>query len=130
MNEFFGRGNLGASPVLKHVQVEGEQRPVAELRVYFDRSIPTDDGYTDNGGFWLNVNLWGSRAENAVKILGKGMRVAVRGTLVQSQWTDKDTGQERQGFQLQARSVDLDLWRVESLELRPKEADDDDIATE
>jgi single-strand DNA-binding protein len=130
MNEFFGRGNLGGSPALKQVQVEGEQRSVAELRVYFDRSVPTEEGYTDNGGFWLNVNLWGPRAENAVKILGKGMRVAVRGSLVQSQWTDKDTGQDRQGFQLQARSVDLDLGRVESLELHQKDSDDDNVATD
>jgi hypothetical protein len=37
-NHFLGRGNLGADPKLKHVELEGESRTVVELRIY-DRPI-------------------------------------------------------------------------------------------
>ncbi|NOS73595.1 MAG: hypothetical protein HOP36_03420 [Methyloglobulus sp.] len=48
---------------------------MADLRVFFDRSIPLEDGtYEDGGGFWLTVSAWGHRAESAVKLLSKGMR--------------------------------------------------------
>ena len=51
-NHFEGRGNLAAAPELKQVEVDGEQRTVAELRIYFDRSVPDGDGgFEDRGGF-------------------------------------------------------------------------------
>ena len=38
---------------------------VAELRVYFDRSVPDGDGgFEDRGGFWLTANLWGEQLIN------------------------------------------------------------------
>jgi hypothetical protein len=40
-NSYQGTGNLGDSPSLKTVQVNGEDRKVAELRVFFDHYRPT-----------------------------------------------------------------------------------------
>ena len=126
-NEFRGRGNLGSSPTLKHVTTaDGERRAVAELRIYFDRSVPDGaDGFTDKGGFWLDVSLWGNRAEGAAKVLEKGMRVSAGGTLVNHQWEDKDTGEPRSRFELQGDYVDLDISRVAQIQLRNKERSDD-----
>lgn len=123
-NRFEGRGNLAAAPELKRVQVVGEERLVAELRVYFDRQVPDGDGgFIDRGGFWLTANLWGPRAEVAANLLPKGARVHVIGTLVQDTWTDKDTGTQRTAVELVADYVSLDLGRVEGLSLRlPEEA--------
>lgn len=129
-NRFIGRGNLGAAPELKYVTVDGEQRAVVALRVYFDRLVPNgDEGFTDKGGFWLNVNLWGARAETVAKLLPKGARVRVEGTLVQDTWDDKATGEPLSRIEIQADSVDLDLGRVEAITFRPKtDAENGDVA--
>lgn len=120
-NEFRGRGNLGAAPALKQVEVDGEKRSVAEMRVYFDRSVPDGDGgFVDRGGFWLDVNLWGPKGEAAAKVLVKGARVAVSGSLVQRTWEDKESGEPRSRIELIADQVALDLSRVERVEFRAK----------
>ena len=69
INEFSAIGNLGVSPVLSVVDVDGEPRKVANMRVYFDRPVGKD--YQDKGGFWLTVDVWGYRAEEAVRVLKK-----------------------------------------------------------
>ena len=65
-NSFTARGNLAAAPELKTVTVNGENRQVAEMRMYCDRPIPDGDGgFKDKGGFWLNVSRWGAAAEHS-----------------------------------------------------------------
>ena len=123
-NRFYGRGNLGAAPVLKHIEVDGDTRPVAELRVYFDRPVPNaDHAFIDKGGFWLDVNLWGPRAEATAKLLSKGVRVNVTGTLIFDAWDDKESGEPRGKFKVSAEAVDLDLSRVEQFALKSKPAE-------
>lgn len=123
-NRFEGRGNLAAAPELKRVQVDGEERLVAELRIYFDRQVPDGDGgFIDRGGFWLSANLWGQRAEQVAALLPKGARVHVTGTLVQDTWTDKETGEPRKAVELVADYVSLDLGRLEGVSMRlPEDA--------
>ena len=83
-NGFHGVGNLGARPELKRVDQNGETLAVLDLRIYFDRRVPTDaaEALQDRGGFWLTASLWGTRAERAAGLLDKGMRVYASGTLV------------------------------------------------
>ncbi len=120
MNRFEGRGNLGSDPMLKWVDVAGEKRAVCELRVYFDRQIRDGESWKEQGGFWLNISYWGKRAEIASKLLVKGCRVVVTGTLAQDTWADKDTGEEKNRLVLDADTVDLDLLRVESVRFAEK----------
>src|SRR5258706_12147717 len=50
-NEFRGNGNLADAPTLKSLNVDGEARSIAEMRVFFDRT--RDDGHgglADKGG--------------------------------------------------------------------------------
>jgi single-strand DNA-binding protein len=120
-NHFAGRGNLGADPDLKHVEIDGEPHAVAALRIYFDRPVPDGDGgFIDKGGFWLPVNLWGPKAETIAKLLRKGARVRVEGTLVQDTWEDRETGEPASRIEVQADSIDLDLARVEAITFRAK----------
>lgn len=119
-NRFEGRGNLGSDPVLKFVDVAGGKRAVCELRVYFDRQVKDGDEWKEQGGFWLDVAYWGKRAEQAGKLLAKGCRVLVVGTLVQETWPDKTTGEERHKLVMEAESVDVDLVRVESVKFVEK----------
>ncbi len=122
MNRFSGVGNLGDKPKHKSVQVGDEARDVLDLRIYFDRPVPDGDGsYTDKGGFWLNANLWGSRAKPLSELLDKGMRVRVEGTLIQETWEDRE-GDERSGMKLDLDAVALELVRVANIEMRQRDS--------
>ena len=124
MNTFFGKGNLGAKPTLKHVQVMPSEEPLAlaEMRVYFDRARPDGNGgYRDEGGFWANVTIWGRKAERVAKLLPKGARVCVLGTLCKDRWADKETGETRERDAILAEDITLDLSRVEEIRLRPSQ---------
>lgn len=118
-NSFRGTGNLGTDPELKHVSVDGETRQVAEMRIYFDRSVPDGEGsFVDRGGFWLTTSIWGPRAEHITRVLRTGARVAVEGHLEEHNW-EKD-GEPRSRHQLTASNLTLDLSRVESVTFQAK----------
>lgn len=102
-------GNLGKKPELRTVRVGQEDRDVLEFSVYSSRRVPDGQGgYRDEGGFWLNGELWGRRAASSVEALDKGMLVTVKGSLVLETWKDRDTNEERQGFKLKAESILID----------------------
>ena len=119
--DFSGTGNLGATPVLRHVQVGEETRPVCDLRIFFDRSVRQGDGsYEDQGGFWITTSVWGWRAEAAARLLSKGARVYASGQLRQESWQD-EAGETRSRLHLVADYLTVDLLCVEHLKLRSRE---------
>jgi single-strand DNA-binding protein len=124
-NRFEGVGNVGTAPELRWVDVRGEQRPVLELRVYFDRRVPRGDGqFEDDGGFWLTVSQWGSRAEGLAKLLQKGARIQVQGTLRQEEWQDRESGANRSELRVTADAIFIDPVCLESVTYRPKRGPD------
>lgn len=84
-------GNLGKDPELKYL--EGN---IAKLSF----SLATTEVYKDKNGNkvehteWHNIIMWRGIAENAEKLLKKGMQVYIEGKLQTRQWTDKD-GQKK-----------------------------------
>ena len=117
INRFEGVGNLGTAPVLNQVTVGDEQRKVANMRVYFDRPVGQD--YKDKGGFWYTVDIWGYRAEEAIRILKKGTRVFLTGTLRQESWTDEG-GEVRSEQRLTADYFFIDSVCIDSIQYREK----------
>ena len=118
-NEFKGTGNIGQTPALRAVKVNGEDRSVMDLRVYFDRRIPMKDGsYDDDGGFWLTVSVWGSRADNAFKLLTKGMRIDVTGPLRLETW--ENDNEVRTEFRLTADKITIDPICLDSVIVRKR----------
>lgn len=117
-NEFSGSGYLGTKPELK--VVGDEQRKVADMRVYFDKPVlNTDTGeFTDQGGFWLDVSAWDHLAEDVVRLLTKGMRIKVAGSLKHNSWTDEQSGEERSKFTLYATDVTAYLGKIARIELK------------
>jgi len=117
-NTFKGTGNLGADPELKTVGEDKQQ--VADLRIYFDRPIKNKDTdeYEDKGGFWLNVSAWDKLAIDAKRVLKKGMRVSVHGSMKENTWADKDSGENKSKLVLSANEITLVLTRVESVQRR------------
>ena len=74
-NNFSGKGNLADAPTLKHVKVKGEDRTVAEMRVFDDHAFdPDTNEYSQRGGIWLQVSQWDQRGEDAARVLRKGAR--------------------------------------------------------
>ncbi len=120
-NTFVGTGNLGAAPTLKHVLVNGEDRAVCELRVFFDEYSRDEHGeLQQSGGFWLTGSIWDRRAEAAAKLLRKGARVSIEGRLREETWQDKTTGEEQSDFRLAVDDVFLALSRIESVQFKEK----------
>ena len=86
-NKFKGTGNLGKTPELKFIETADGKRAVANFSIRFDRDKRLDDGsYVDNGGFWLDVAIFGKKAEQVAKVLSKGSRVYAEGSLKQQTW--------------------------------------------
>jgi single-strand DNA-binding protein len=125
-NMYQGTGNLADRPALKTVQVSGEERKVAELRVFFDNYRPDGQGGLEQtGGHWLDVSLWDYKAEQAARLLRKGGRVHVIGRLELDCWADRDTGEPREKLRLVADDVLLSMTRLKSVEFEPKRGDED-----
>ena len=125
-NQFTGTGNIGQAPALRTVKVGSEDRSVADLRIFFDRSIPQDDGsFEDGGGFWLTVTVWGSRAETVVKLMSKGMRVHVTGQLRLVSWDDD--GEARADLRLTAERLSIDPICLDSVQVRKRNGQTTDI---
>lgn len=123
---FSGTGNLGNAPILKYIEVEDEQRPVADMRVFFDRRVKQEDGgYADGGGFWVTVSIWGWRAEGAAKLLPKGARIFAHGRLREETWTD-DRDEQHTQLRLDADYLTVDLLCVEQLTVRGKSGEADE----
>jgi len=128
-NSYQGTGNLGDSPAIKTVQVNGEDRKVAELRVFFDTyRADGQGGMEQTGGHWMDVSLWDYKAEQAAKLLRKGARVHVIGRIELDTWSDKETGEPREKLRLLADDVLLSLTRVKSVEFEAKRGDDERAA--
>lgn len=120
-NEFRGTGNLADAPVLKTVMVKGEERRVAEMRVFFDDYKPDGNGgFEQKGGFWLSASVWDQRGEQAAQLLRKGARVHVAGRLAEQEWTDKNSGEVRSAMALNADEVYLSMSRIEAVTFRQR----------
>ncbi|WP_407280391.1 single-stranded DNA-binding protein [Aromatoleum evansii] len=121
-NVFRGKGNLGDTPILKHVPVNGADEVVAEMRVFFDDYAydQANDEYQQVGGFWMSVSLWGQRGEDAARVLRRGARVQVDGVLKQFLYSHEGAADKVPGFQVTADDVTLCLGRVAGVEYKPK----------
>jgi single-strand DNA-binding protein len=80
-------GNLGKDPEIKYF--EGN---IAKTTF----SLATSEYHRDKQGNrseqteWHHIVLWRTAAENAAKLLKKGMQVYIEGKLQTRQWTDKE----------------------------------------
>ncbi len=120
-NKFTGKGNLADAPTLKTVRVKGEDRKVAEMRVFFDEYSRNEDGeFEQDGGLWLGVSIWGQRAEAAARLLRRGARVNVEGQLRSFLYTVEGASEKVPGFQVLADDISLSMSRIDSIKFSQK----------
>lgn len=114
LNRVFLLGNLGADPDLRSTQ--GGQS-VLKLRLAASERYKAQSGEWKERVEWHNVTIWGKRAEALGKILSKGSRVFVEGSLHTSSY-EKD-GQKVYRTEISATNVILE-GRGASREAEPE----------
>lgn len=78
-------GNLVADPELRTAQTAGGENQVANFTVAVNRRHKERE-YVD----YFRVGVWGKSAENAMKYLKKGKKVAVTGVVTARAYTSRD----------------------------------------
>lgn len=84
MNLCFIIGNLTKKPE----KVQGPEKTLTRMCVAMSSNYTTADG--ERPTQYFNVCAWGVLAENCIKYLDKGSKIAVLGKLQYRAWEDKD----------------------------------------
>lgn len=85
-------GNLGFDPELKFTQ---SGQAVLRMRIATASSWIDNRGERHERTDWHTCIVWGKRAEGLNKILSKGSRVYLEGSIQTRSWDDKKTGEKR-----------------------------------
>lgn len=80
-------GHLGAAPEIKTLQNGGK---LTRFTIAVNESYISKKGNKVKHTEWHNINVWGSLATIAGRVLKKGTKVNVSGKLVNYHYTDKD----------------------------------------
>ena len=96
-------GNLGADPELR--STSGGQA-VLKMRVATAESYLDRNKQRQERTEWHSVTVWGKRAEALAKLLSKGSRVFIEGSLHTSSYEDKSGG-KRYKTEINAQNIIL-----------------------
>lgn len=89
-----------------------ELRTTANGNSILSFSIAVNDRVQENGEWkdranYFNCKMFGKRAEGVSKILTKGAKVAIQGSLRQSKWTDKQ-GVSRESVDIIVNEIEVE----------------------
>lgn len=96
-------GNLGRDPELR-VTKSGTQ--VLSFSVCVNDRRKNQSGEWEDAPNWLDVTMFGQRAESVSRYLGKGSHVTVAGKLRQRTW-QTDDGQKRSKVEIVCEDIDF-----------------------
>jgi single-strand DNA-binding protein len=94
-------GNLGGDPELRYAQ---DGQPMLRFNVASNDRKKDADGEWREATAWVQVTVFGNRAETLVNYLHKGMKVYADGRLDARPWTDQQ-GNIRAGLSMIANDV-------------------------
>lgn len=95
-------GNLTRDPELRHAP---SGTAVANIGVAVNRSVKNGDEWEDEASF-IDVTVFGRRAELLAEKFEKGSNVVVQGRLEQQRWEDKETGANRSKVVVIAQTIE------------------------
>lgn len=104
MNVVVISGGLGGDPQVRSTQ--GGTTVMSFSVAVGDRRRNGQTGEWEDVTHWVDVVLFGKRAESLSRFLRKGMKVVVSGRLSQSRWEDK-SGNKRSKLEVVATDVEL-----------------------
>ena len=79
---------------------------VGETSIAVNRSVKKGDKWEDEASFF-DITLFGKTAENLKQYLVKGKQVAIKGSLKQERWLDKETGKTRSKIAIVTEDIEL-----------------------
>jgi len=103
LNRVLVMGNLGADPELRFTHGGAA---VLNMRIAVTESYLDRDKVRKERTEWVNAVVWGARAEGLKKVLSKGSRLLVEGSLRTSSYDDRD-GNKRYKTEVVANNVVL-----------------------
>lgn len=96
-------GNLGQDPEMKFTQ---GGTALLKLSVAVNERWKDKSGEKQERTHWVRCTVWGNRAEALNKILSKGDKVGIEGSLEENRWEDQQ-GNKRTQLQVKVRDVTL-----------------------
>ena len=112
-------GNLGRDPELRATR-SGMQ--VLGFSMCVNGRVRRGDSWEDKPN-WVDVSLFGNRAESVARYLAKGSHVTVHGRLNQRTWETED-GQKRSKLEVIADDIDFSGGARQAAQASPQAADD------
>ena len=112
MNTIILVGRLATDPRLE----PSAGNPICTFRLAVDRGRSEGDDF-------IPIKAFGTPAEIHHRYLTKGRLISITGRLSHSRWTDKDTGDNRERYEVVANQIDyLDApVKEQSAEVKPGE---------
>lgn len=107
-------GNFVTDPELRFI---GEGKPKISGRVAVDRSYKDSSGNWVNESSFLNMVAYGAVAENAARVVSKGVQVIIVGRLDERSYTDKE-GNKRSAIEVVADHIGVSSRSIETFERR------------
>jgi single-strand DNA-binding protein len=121
MNKVIIIGNLTANPESRQVSTADGTNTVCNFNVATNRVVHGQKQTT-----YFRVSCWGRQAENAMKYLVKGRRVAVTGPVSARGYQAQD-GTIRASLEVSAMEIEYMGGRQESAQAAPPPAGPDDF---
>ncbi|GAP62578.1 single-strand DNA-binding protein [Ardenticatena maritima] len=103
LNKVMIIGNVGREPELRYTP---NGTPVVNFSVAVGRQWTTPDGERHHATEWFNVVAWRELAEICARLLSKGKRVYIEGSLQTRSWEDSQ-GQRQYRIELVADQMIL-----------------------
>lgn len=104
-------GNLTRDPELRST---GSGMAILQLGMAVnDRRKNPQSGEWEDAPNYVDVVVFGQRAESLSRFLSKGSKIIVDGKLRWSQWEDKETGKKRSKIEVVADDIDFASGRGE-----------------
>ena len=97
-------GNLTRDPEVRYTP---KGTAVADIGIAVNRVYSGEDGEKKEEVTFVDVTLWGRKAEVAQEYLKKGRPVFIEGRLQLDTWDDKQTGQKRSRLRVVAENMQM-----------------------
>lgn len=107
---------------ITNLSKDDQTTALAKLRVFVGRAfLNANQEFEDKHGFWIDVELWGDKA-NHLHVIEKGASIQMTGNYLKTKWKDKEDGTERERMIFRAKEIAILPRSVESIAYKKRDA--------